>query len=280
MWSDGPSIETNRVTSPIGAAGGGPQPSMFDLSNHVAVVTGGSAGLGLGCARGLVKCGASVAIWSRSSEKLAAAAAELGALGCRDVLTLEVDVAVPLQIQEAMKLTLAHFGRVDSFFANAGKARATPLLETDVDAYRAINAVNFEGMLNGFREAARHMIDQRRGGKLIATSSTAAIMGSPDLVAYTAAKGAMAATVRALAVELGPHNIQVNAILPGMFRTAMTNRVEGLVDRLLPRIPSTFIAEPRHIEGIAVFLASRESDYVTGACIPVDGGLSIAWNWS
>lgn len=253
---------------------------MFDLSNHVAVVTGGSAGLGLGCARGLVKCGAAVAIWSRSAERLRAAETELRALGCRNVLGLTCDVGIPQQIREAMDATIAHFGRIDSFFANAGKARATPLLETDIDAYRAINAVNFESMLCGFREAARHLIDQGRGGKLIATSSTAAIMGSPNLVAYTAAKGAMAATVRALAVELGPYHIQVNAVLPGMFRTAMTDRVEGLVDRLLPRIPSTFIAEPRHIEGIAVFLASRESDYVTGTCIPVDGGLSIAWNWT
>lgn len=251
---------------------------MFDLTDHVAVVTGGSDGIGLGYARGLAKCGARVAIWARGAQRLAAAEEHLRELGSGGVLGLACDVTSEEQIKAAMKETITRFGCIGSFFANAGKAGAAALLDTHMQAFRTINAVNVEGMLCCFREAARHMIDRGQGGKLIATSSTAAIMGSPSLVAYSAAKGALTAAVRALAVELGPHGIQVNAVVPGMFKTAMTRRVdEETTKRLLSRIPSTFIGEPRHVEGIAVFLASRESDYVTGACIPVDGGLSIAW---
>lgn len=249
---------------------------MFSLQGHVAVVTGGSTGLGLGMARGLARCGANVALWARNPERLAAAAAEVAATAAGAVLPLVCDVADEEAVRRAMAETCARFGRLDSLFANAGIARALPLLETTLTEYRRQNAVNFEGMLVCFREAARQMIAQGGGGKLVATSSTAAVRGSPDLVAYSATKGAMTAAVRALAVELGPHGIQVNALLPGAFRTDMTSRVEGLEERYLPKMPSTFLATPRHIEGIAAFLASRESDYLTGTCIPIDGGLSVA----
>jgi NAD(P)-dependent dehydrogenase (short-subunit alcohol dehydrogenase family) len=249
---------------------------MFDLQGHVAVVTGGSTGLGLGMARGLARCGASVALWARQPERLAAAAEELAAAGAGGVLPVSCDVADEEAVLRAMAATRERFGRLDSLFANAGTARTGSLLETTLAEYRRQNAVNFEGMLVCFREAARQMIAQGGGGKLVATSSTAAILGSPDLVAYTATKGAMAAAVRALAVELGPHGIQVNALLPGVFRTNMTRRVEGIEERYLPKMPSTFLGTPRHIEGIAAFLASRESDYLTGTCIPLDGGISVA----
>ena len=82
--------------------------------------------------------------------------------------------------------------------------------------------------------------------------------------------------MRALAVELGPHGIQVNALLPGVFRTNMTSRVDQIEEQYLPKMPSTFLGTPRHLEGIAAFLASRESDYLTGTCIPIDGGISVA----
>ncbi|ELS00646.1 dehydrogenase of unknown specificity [Xenococcus sp. PCC 7305] len=251
--------------------------SMFDLKGHVSVVTGGSDGIGLGLARGLAKCGAKIAIWARRENKISQAAEKLRSLGCVEVLEICCDVSKEEQVRVAMKKTVTHFGQINSVFANAGIAKTKSLTESTIKDYRIQNAVNFEGMFFCFREAAKYMIDQGSGGKLIATSSTAAVLGSPNLVSYSASKGAMTAAVRALAVELGPHNIQVNAVLPGVFKTAMTSKVEGLTEYFLPKIPSTFIGEPKHIEGIAVFLASRESDYVTGACIPIDGGLSIIW---
>lgn len=251
---------------------------MFDLQGHVSVITGSSEGIGLGFARGLAKCGSKIVLWARRQHQLSQAAEDLRALGCGDVLEICCDVSQEEQVKAAMGKTVDHFGQINSFFANAGIAKSKALTESTVEDYRLQNAVNFEGMFFCFREAANYMIAQGQGGKLIATTSTAAIVGSPNLVSYSASKGAMTAAVRALAVELAPHNIQVNAVVPGVFKTAMTSRIEGFTERFLPRIPSTFIGQPKHVEGIAVLLASHESDYITGACIPIDGGLSIFWD--
>lgn len=247
----------------------------FDLRGRVAIVTGGTSGIGLGYARGLAQCGSSIAIFARNPARFDEVSRELTTLGASDVRCLSCDVGSEAAVIDCMHQVVQHFGRIDACFANAGKAKAVPFLESTIDQYRAVNAVNFEGMYFCFREAARHM--QQNGGKLIATSSTAATRGSSELLFYCASKGAVEAAVRALAVELAPLNIQVNAIVPGVFRTGMTARSEELLQASLDRIPATFIGEPRHVEGLAAFLASGASDYMTGASLYIDGGLSTYW---
>ncbi len=253
---------------------------MFNLKGHVAIVTGGSSGIGLGFARGLAKSGASVEIWARDRDRLHRAETEIRELGCGAVRVVCCDVGQEAAVKNAIKSCVAHFGRLDSFFANAGTGVTAPLSGTDLESYRRINSVNFESMLIGFREASQQMICQGQGGKLIATSSTAGISGTSDLVAYSATKGAILSAVRSMAVELGPHNIQVNAVVPGVIKTDMNSHMDGLYERVLSKIPSTFVADPSHVEGLAVFLAARESDYIPGASIPIDGGLSITTEWS
>ena len=253
---------------------------MFNLKGHVAVVTGGSSGIGLGFARGLAKSGAAVEIWARDRDRLLRAESVLREIGCNEVRAVCCDVSQEAEVKRAVESCVAHFGRIDSFFANAGTGITESLSQTDLATYRRINEINFESVLVGFREASQQMIRQGQGGKLIATGSTAGLSGTSDLVAYSATKGAILSAVRSMAVELGPHGIQVNAIVPGVIKTEMNSHMDGLYERVLRKIPSTFVADTSHVEGLAVFLASRESDYVTGAAIPIDGGLSIAADWS
>lgn len=254
------------------AADSGP---LFDLRGHVAVVTGGSQGLGLGMARGLARHGASVALWARRPEPLHEAAAALRGLASGgEVLAVPCDVSKEAEVVRALHDTLQWAGRLDSMFANAGVSKGKAFLESSLADYRYQNAINFEGTFLCFREAARQMIAQGEGGKLVATSSIAAVTGWPQLTSYSATKGAVSAAVRALAAELGPHRIQVNAISPGPFHTPMTSRMEGLEAHVLPRLPGPFVGTPEHIEGLAVFLASSASDYLTGTEVRIDGGLT------
>ncbi len=248
---------------------------LFDLRGKVAIVTGGTSGIGRGYARGLARCGATVAVLARDASRFDELTRELTALGAPDVRCLSCDVSSESAVTACIEEIVFRFGRIDACFANAGKAKTVPFLESTIDQYRSVNAVNFEGMYFCFREAARHM--KQHGGKLIATSSTAASHGSSGLLFYCASKGAVEAAVRALAVELAPYHIQVNAVVPGVFRTGMTARSEQLLQTSLERIPSTFIGQPQHVEGLAAFLASGASDYMTGASLHVDGGLSVCW---
>lgn len=248
--------------------------SLFDLSGHVALVTGGNSGLGLGMARGLAEAGASIAIWGRNPERNAEAVAELAAPGT-DVAAFAVDVTDPEAVAAAMAETLARFGRLDSCFANAGGSGVRgPLLNLPVETWRQTMELNFTSVVCTFKEAVKAMAKQGRG-RLVATSSVAALLGVPG-GGYSASKAAVSGLVRSLAVELAPAGITVNAILPGYIETTMSlDTPQAFRDACLRRTPSGKLGTIDDMKGIAVFLASAESQLLTGQSLVLDGGQSI-----
>lgn len=256
--------------------------NLFDLTSTAAVITGGNGGLGLAMARGLAKAGANVAIWSRNAEKNAAARAELEALGQGEVIAIACDVAEERQIEGAMTQTLAAFGRVDVCFANAGISGAgTAIPYITAEGWDHTLAVNTRGAALVYKHVTRHMIaragDGDRGGKLIATSSGQSIMGVNRSSDYAASKAALNGLTRAAAFELARHGITANALLFGYYETEITARADPRFGEWMARrIPLRRPGDHEGLEGLAVFFASPYSDYITGQCLPVDGGLSIS----
>ncbi|WP_435416765.1 SDR family NAD(P)-dependent oxidoreductase [Parerythrobacter aurantius] len=247
----------------------------FDLSGHVAIVTGGNAGLGLGMARGLAKAGADIAIWGRKQDRNEVAAEELSALGAK-ASGFECDVTDAQQVADAMQATVAKFGKVDSCFANAGGSGVQkPFTELSPDDWSYALDLNLVSVVHTFRAAARQYMAQGSGGKLVVTSSIAALLGVPG-GAYTSTKAAVSGLVRSLAVELAPAGVQANAILPGFIETEMSrNTPKAFQDACLRRTPSGRLGTIEDMEGVAVFLASPASRLVTGQSIVIDGGQSI-----
>ena len=250
---------------------------MFDLRGHVALVTGGNSGIGLGMARGIAKAGGKLALWGRNAEKNAAAVAELRALGV-EAEAFACDVAREAEIVRAMAETLARFGRVDSCFANAGMGVSKPFVEMSLADWNAVLDVNLTGVFLTFREAVKHMIERGGGGKLVVTSSIGSMHGMPRQPNYAASKAGVIALIRSLAVELGRHDIQANAILPGWIETEMTApavRWRKLRETIIGRTPAGRWGTPDDMEAIAVYLAARESRFHTGDVIRLDGGYAI-----
>lgn len=251
----------------------------FDLSGRTALVTGGNGGIGYGMAAALLQSGASVAIWGSRQEKTERARAEL-AQACGDparVHAFTCDVGDEAALQTAFGATVeALGGRLDACFANAGVAGfGTPLMDMTLAEWQRVQRINVEGVFLTFRAAARHMKASGHGGSLVATASTAAIEGAARNSAYGASKGAVTSFVRALAVELARDRIRVNSILPGWIVTEMTARStanEKFAHAVLPRIPARRWGEKEDFGGIAVFLASDASSYVTGEQFVIDGG--------
>ena len=255
---------------------------LFDLTGRVAIVTGGNGGLGLAMARGLAKAGAHVAIWARNTEKNAAAAEELAALGAGGVLALQCDVAEEDSIAAAMNATLNAFGRVDVCFANAGISGAgTAIPDITTAGWDHTMAVNTRGAALVYKHVSRHMITRAAagdpGGKLIATSSGQSIMGVNRSSDYAASKAALNALTRAAAFELARSQITANALLFGYYETDITAKADPRFGEwMAKRIPLRRPGDHAGLEGLAVFFASPHSDYITGQCLPVDGGLSIS----
>ncbi|MCU0948818.1 MAG: SDR family oxidoreductase [Porphyrobacter sp.] len=255
---------------------------LFDLTGRVAVITGGNGGLGLGMARGLAKAGAHVAIWARNPAKNAAAVDELRAAGAGDVLALTCDVAEEAQIAAALAQTLGAFGRVDVCFANAGIPGAgTAIPDITADGWDHTLAINTRGPALVYKHVSRHMIARAAegdaGGKLIVTSSGQSIMGVNRSSDYAASKAAVNGLTRAAAFELARYGITANALLFGYYETDITARADPRFGAwMAKRIPLRRPGDHAGLEGLAAFFASPHSDYITGQCLPVDGGLSIS----
>ncbi len=250
---------------------------LFNLEGHVALITGGNGGIGLGMARGLAKAGASIAVWGRDTTKNAAAVAELRSLG-RDAHAFICDVSLEQDVARAMQETLARFGRVDSCFANAGVGRQAAFAEMSIADWNAVVDVNLIGAFLTFREAVRHMKARGGGGKLIAVASVGSIHGMPRQAQYSASKAGVCALVRSLAVECARDRIQANTIIPGWIETEMTEAARSwdkLRDTVVQRTPARRWGRPEDFEGIAVYLASKASDFHTGDTLCVDGGYSV-----
>ena len=251
---------------------------MFDLSGHVAVITGGNSGIGLGFARGLAKAGADVCILGRNKERNNAAAAQLGAHGGR-VLALPCDVSDEQQVIEAIGRTAAELGRIDSCFANAGVAQGTAsFAETSLADFRRVTTINLEGSFVTLREAAKVMIAQGDGGSLVATASLAARQGVPRGQAYGASKAGLIAVMNSIAVELARYRIRANSVVPGWTETPMSERLfarEGFSAVVQARIPARRWGQPSDFESVAAYLASPASAYHTGDTLTIDGGYSL-----
>ena len=251
---------------------------LFDLSNRVAVVTGGNGGIGLGFARGLAKAGASVAVWGRNESKNAAAVDELVEMGAR-AIGVRCDVAETGDVDAAMAETLERFGKVDSMFANAGVgSRGTRFLDMTIDEWRDIFRVNSEGAFLTLQAAARHMVERGEGGSLVLTASVSSVMGMPRGEHYAATKAGAIAIARGLGVEFGRFGVRANAVVPGWIDTDMTTGLlasDGFTQRVLPRIPRGRWGLPSDFEGIAVYLASDASAWHTGDVITIDGGYTV-----
>jgi NAD(P)-dependent dehydrogenase (short-subunit alcohol dehydrogenase family) len=255
---------------------------LFDLTGRTAIITGGNGGLGLAMARGLAKTGADVVIWARNADKNAAAVAELGALGPGRAIALACDVADEASIEVAMASTLDQLGRVDICFANAGIPGAgTAIPDITAEGWDHTLAVNTRGAALVYKHVTRHMIARAKdgdpGGKLIVTSSGQSIMGVNRSSDYAASKAALNGLTRAAAFELARYQITANALLFGYYETEITAKADPkFAEWMARRIPLRRPGDHAGLEGLAVFFASPHSDYITGQCLPVDGGLCIS----
>lgn len=253
--------------------------SWHDLTGHVALVTGGNSGIGLGMARGLHKAGAAVALWGTNVANNDAAVAELAADGNpAPVAAFRVDVSDEDAVASGLAQTLEVFGQIDSCFANAGvPGRPAPIDTMSTQEWRRVMSVNLDGQFFTVRAVAGHM-KARRTGSIVFTSSVSMTDGLPFAVHYAAAKAGVAAMARGLAVELARDGIRANAIVPGWTEATMT---EGLLDspaaqtKILPRVPLRRWGKPADFEALAVWLAGPGSGYVTGQTIVIDGGYTV-----
>ena len=249
---------------------------LFKLAGKVALVTGGNGGIGLAYAKGLVKAGAKVAIWGRNEEKNATALEALKALG-GEVATFVCDVTDTEDVDRAFEATMAHFDQVDICFANAGAGGPQGMLhQIDYKDWQGILDLNLNAVVHIYRKVIPQLLERKAPGKLIVTSSVAALLGMGYASGYATTKAAVGGLTRALAIELGRANIQVNAILPGYVETDMSVKTpQAFKDSVLRRSASGKFGTLEQMEGIAVFLASSASDFMTGQSIVLDGGHTI-----
>lgn len=251
---------------------------LFDLTGRVAIVTGGSIGLGRQMAEGLAEMGANVVLCARKAERCQEAADELQQLGIK-ALSLPCDVRNQASVQELVDQTINQFGKIDILINNAGISWGTPVEEMQLEDWNKVIETNLTGSFLCAQAVGKIMIRQGRG-KIINIASVAGLGGAPPelpAIGYHASKGGVIAFTKDLACKWAVHNIQVNAIAPGWFPTHMSNRViERYKELFLSHIPSRRFGNENDLKGAAVFLASDASNYVTGHVLVVDGG-QTAW---
>jgi 2-dehydro-3-deoxy-D-gluconate 5-dehydrogenase len=254
-----------------------PTSGPFDLAGKVAIVTGGNGGIGLGMARGLAEAGAAVAIAGRNEAKSNTAVAELKQWGAK-AISVVTDVTDKAAVANMVARTQRELGRIDILVNNAGTNIRKPPHELSLDEWDSIIKTN---LTSAFlcSQAVHPAMKAAGGGKIINIGSMMSIFGVSFSPAYAATKGGIVQFTRSCAVAWAPDNIQANAVLPGWIDTDLTRRarkeVDGLHDRVLARTPAARWGAAADFAGIAVFLASHASDFVTGTAIPVDGGFSV-----
>jgi NAD(P)-dependent dehydrogenase (short-subunit alcohol dehydrogenase family) len=251
---------------------------LFDLTGRVAIVSGGSMGLGLQMAEGLAEMGANLVICARKKDRCEQAADALRNRGTQ-TLALGCDVTDKAAIHQVVDETLAKFGRVDVLINNAGVSWGAAVEDMTLEQWDKVISTNLTGTFL-FCQAVSKTMAAQRSGKIINIASVAGLGGgSADLqaIGYHASKGGVIAFTKDLACKWASHNIQVNAIAPGWFPTHMSGRViEHRKDSLLAKIPLGRFGGDHDLKGAAVFLASDASAYVTGHVLVVDGG-QTAW---
>jgi 2-dehydro-3-deoxy-D-gluconate 5-dehydrogenase len=253
------------------------KPELFDLRGKVAIVTGGNGGIGLGMARGLAAAGADIVIVGRNEAKSMAAVADLTKDGTKAV-SVVADVANETEVTAMIACVTRELGRIDILVNNAGINIRKPPHTLEIAEWESVIATNLTSAFLCSR-AVHPVMKEGRGGKIINIGSMMSIFGASFAPAYAASKGGIVQFTRSCAVAWAADNIQVNAVLPGWIDTDLTRRareeVAGLHDKVLARTPAARWGAVADFAGIAAFLASNASDFVTGAAIPVDGGFSI-----
>ena len=250
--------------------------NLFDLTGRVALVTGGNGGIGLGMARGLAGAGAAIAVSGRNASKCETAAAELAKLGVKTAIVTG-DVTDAADCKRIVEATVAKLGRLDILVNNAGINIRKPPHELSVDEWKQVIDTNLTSAFT-LSQAVYPVMKAAGGGKIINIGSMLSIFGTAYAPAYGASKGGIVQLTKSIAVAWAPDNIQANAVLPGWIDTELTRKareqVPPLNENVLRRTPAKRWGTMNDMAGVAVFLASPASDFVTGTAIPVDGGFS------
>ena len=250
---------------------------LFDLSGKAAVVTGGNGGIGLGMARGLAEAGAAIAVVGRNEAKSLAAVSELEKAGGK-AISVTADVTDKKAVAAMIERVQSVLGRIDILVNNAGINIRKPPHTLEIGEWDSVIATN---LTSAFlcSQAVYPAMKAAGGGKIINIGSMMSIFGASFTPAYAASKGGIVQFTRSCACAWAADNIQANAVLPGWIDTDLTRRareqIDGLHDRVLARTPAARWGAISDFAGIAVFLASSASDFVTGTAIPVDGGYSV-----
>lgn len=251
---------------------------MFDLIGKVALVTGGSRGIGKGICLSLAKAGADIAVnYTSSPEKAEEVKKEIEAIG-RKAISVQADVSQKAQVLEMVNKVVSEMGEIDILVNNAGILTYAAFLEMPEEVFTKTIDVNLKGQFLVAQAVAGQMVKQGRGGRIVNIASIASGqtgVGYPMISHYCASKGAIIALSEAMALELAPHKINVTVIAPGAIESDMTKAMLSdpkQMEAFMGRIPKKRIGLPADIGAMAVFLASGESDYCTGSTFYVDGG--------
>ena len=247
----------------------------FNLTGRTALITGSSAGIGFALARGLAGAGARIVLNARNADKLEAAAATLRSEGA-EVVTASFDVTSGEAVKEAVERIEREVGAIDILVNNAGMQRRAPLDQFEETHWHELMKTNLDSVFLVGQAVARHMIGRQRG-KIVNICSVQSELGRPGIAPYTASKGAVKMLTKGMAIDWGPHGIQVNGLGPGYFKTELNEALvqnEDFSKWLIGRTPSRRWGDVEDLVGAAVFLSSAASNFVNGHILYVDGGVT------